>query len=834
MGQSTLSNGLRVIHAPMRAHPVLSAQLYIRMGSCWEPEGQAGWSHFLEHLVFKSTAAWPGNTLTEATARMGAHLNAYTEHDSICFTVTLPAELLGQGLDILAELGARSNFGPKDFEFERRVVIEEIKQYRNDPEDWFVEQIPQLYFARNPLRRPIAGDEASLRAASWEQLVAFYHSWCVPGNAFLVITGDATAQQMMQEAERAFAGWSGTAPARPTTEPEPWRTDGAFHHLSRKLDNPILAFVVPEYADAHPDAHAQSMLTRILAGGKNSRLYERLFHTERFIDGSRISSLSGLHNGLGIVTLFPRRGVEVARVFDIVREEVRNFHRHGPKSSEIERQKTEMLHGHRYAQEYTESLAFSLGSEEISGTWCDFERFPELAQAINKPQLERLLAAHFDPDALHMFHMAPRKLAYDMGKRQSEASRRYCRSQTDYCETTQPNGMRVCLKRVPDRPTIGVALATGVSQLHETTDRGLNHLTATLLLYGTRHRNHHQMMADCARHGMAVSVAGRLENTLVRCKCFELDPALELLSEMLTEPTFPEEHLQNIRKTAASMLDRVKDQPSMHAARLWKRMMFGRGSQYISRYGTKTSLRQLSRAKVLRWFAQWYRPWNMVLSVVGSIDFDRVMGQIENTFGRQCERQELPVAAPMLQPSQNHLRVRREEMDQSVLHVGGFAEDGLQAERTTALYVLAHILGGDLHSRLYTSLREEMGAAYSVGFDYRATRELGWFAASAIVDAETERACLDEIHNQLAACRDGQITARELETAQIAIRGERLLDEESVLHQAQVIASLVGLGYGYDYYLLRDERLRAVTLPLLQETARRWFVPGNLYTHVYQ
>ncbi|MCD4829594.1 MAG: insulinase family protein [Candidatus Cloacimonetes bacterium] len=834
IGQSVLSNGLRVIHAPMRSHPVLSAQLYIRMGSCWESTDQAGWSHFIEHLVFKATRAWPNNSLTEAAARMGGHLNAFTEHDSTCFTITLPSEFMSDGLALLAELTCHSTFGRQDFDFERKVVIEEIKQYRNDPEDWFYEQIPQLYYRRNPLRLPIAGDEASLLAATWEQLTGFYRTWFVPDNAFLVVTGDASVEQIVQQAEVAFGGWRGTASAKPHVEPEPWRTAGGFHHLRRKLDNPLLAFCLPEYADAHPDAHAQSLLSRVFAGGKNSRLHERLYHVEHLIDGSRISSLSGLHDGIGIVLLFPRRGADPVRIFDIVRQEMERFQRFGPKPTEVERQKTEMLHGHRYAQEYTESLAFSLGSEEVSGDWRNFQRFPEQTRSIDKAQLERLAARHFDPAALHLFHLGARKLEYNSHKPRADAvSRRACRGEGDYCEGVLSCGMRVCLKRAPDRPTIGVALATRVSQLNETTDRGINQLAGTLLLYGTRQRNHHQILADCARHGMALSVASRLECSLIRCKCFELEPAVELIAEMLNVPTFPEEHLQNIKKTTASIIDRIKDKPAAHASALWNRMMFGRGSQYLDRYGTKTSLHKLSRAKVQRWFRQWYRPDNMVLSIVGDIDFDRVTGLLESAFSIPGADTVLPPAAPLLTPSKRHLHTRRSGMDQSILHVGGFAAGGLEAERTTALYVLAHILGGDLHSRLYAALRERLGAAYSVGFDYRATRSRGWFAASAIVDAAAESESLAEIGRQLAACRQGRITPRELETAQMAIRGERLLDEESVSHQAQIIAMLVALDYGYDYYLSRDDRLRAVTLDMLREESQRWFTPDNLYTHVY-
>jgi len=835
ISERTLSNGLRLIHAPLRSHPVISVQLYIRMGSCWEPEGQEGWSHFLEHLVFKSTERYPEGAITEAAVRLGGHLNAYTENDSTCFAVTLPACWFAEAMDMIAELGYRSNFSKKDFTSERRVVIEEIKEYRNDPEDWFLEQIPQLYFAYNPLRRPIAGDERSLMGATWEQAHAFYRTWYSPHNAFLVVCGDADPAVMEAEAERAFGAWSGPVPPPRAPRNEPWPTTGALHHLPRKLDNPLLAFTLPELADAHPDAHALSLLSQAFIGSRDSRLYDRLFHTERLIDGSKVHSLCGLHNGLAAVLLFPRRGVEPQRVFDVVREEMDAYRRGGIKSGEIERQKTEMLYGHRYTFEYTESLAFSLGGEEVSGDWRAFLRFPELARAIDGPQLERLLQEHFDPDASHLFHLGPkapnfqwqpleRKAAYGAGARRNG----------EYMEAVLANGMRVALKHVPDRPVTGVALAMPVSQLNEAQhERGINHLALTMLLYGTSKRNHHQLMADSARHGITMNVAPRLECSLLRAKCFDLDPALEIMAELLSSSTFPQEHLRTIRQTSAGLLDRIKDQPQQHAARLWKRMLFGADSQYVSRQGSKGSLAGLTRARVRRWSEQWYGPANRTLCIVGNIDFDRTLAKVERAF-ENTGTPGLPTAAePLVQPCGNHYRVRRDGMDQSVIHFGGFAADATDPQRSAAMYVLAGILGGDLHARLYTALRERMGAAYSVGFDYRSTRRLGWYTAAAVVDRATEREAVAEIRRQLELCRTGDITPRELETAKNAIRGDRLLDEESVLHQAQALAMLLALGYTYDYYLAREQRLEAVTLPMLREEAERWFTPDNYYIHVY-
>jgi len=291
----TLKNGLKIITAKDGSNPLISIQLYVRMGSCWETKEEAGFSHFTEHLLFKSTEKFPDGIISERASFLGGQLNAYTEFDSICFYLTLPSRFTDEGLDIISQLVLHSNYSDKDFSFERNVVIEELKQYRNDPEEFFIEEIPKYYLKKNPYRNPIIGNEEILNNATPNNLRSFYKKWVVPNNCFLVVSGDYD-NDLMTQIESYFSEWQ--------------------YSLQKDISNDYLAFVFPELSENNPDSHAQSLIIKAFAYGRNSQLYDRLFRKDKLIDTIKIHSLSGILNGMTILLILPKKNADLNKIID--------------------------------------------------------------------------------------------------------------------------------------------------------------------------------------------------------------------------------------------------------------------------------------------------------------------------------------------------------------------------------------------------------------------------------------------------------------------------------------------------------------------------------------
>jgi zinc protease len=834
----TLSNSLKYIHAADHSNPLVCLQLYVRIGSAWEEDAEAGFSHFTEHLVFKATRSYPDNGIMERITYLGGSINAYTEYDSTCFYCVLPSKFIDEGLKILSEIASHATYDEADFKAEKKVVIEEYKQYLNDPEESFIEDLGAYYFDKNLYRKPIIGDVEILRQSSHQDLLQFYHKYYVPSNAFMVISGDVSQSQLAGLLEAHFGSWQNRSLTKRTFICDDVPGKAVYHHFPKKISNDMLAFVLPDLAEKHPDSQKLAFVTKVLAMGKNSRLYERLFNQEQLVDGIKVHSQCGIESGAAIIFVMPKSKADLGRIIQIVREEINLLLQFGISAKEIRDQKNELIHHYRYSFEYVESLASSLGNEEVLHDYRSFLDYPQRMAAITKADLDAVARNYFRAEYIGLFHCGKADLPQEITQKFWQDAVPYTATTTsgnDYEEVVLPNGMKLIMKHVLGKPTVGISLSAHISQLDESLDmRGVNSLMSALLLYGNQTMNHKQFLNYCIEQGISLGITPAKETTNFRMKCFRetLPLGLELLADVLLKPTFPQNFLENIRQSYISTIDRIKDYPNYYAGYLWKQQIFGKSSRLLSRFGIKGDLRALNMRKVKQWYSEHLLTAPMTISIVGDYDFHQVRDLCNKLFAAK------PISQPqqerrIILPEEPILRkTTRRNSQQAVVHVGGFGCSAMEQQQNTAFHVLSQIIGGDTDSILFNELREERGLAYSTDFDFESIRQMGYFVAGAIVDRTASNQVIDIIMDILAGIKVNGITAEDLQKTKNYIRGQRLQDEESMLAQAQMLSVLDVLGLGYDYYLQRDQRLEKVSLDAIHDLAREYFNSNAMYIHV--
>lgn len=833
-----LANGFKIIFAQDNSNPLVCLQLYVRMGSSWEKPAEAGFSHLTEHLVFKSTAKFPRNTIMEQVTFLGGSINAYTEYDATCFFITLPSSFRKEGLEILAELVRQADYDDSDFKSEKSVVIEELKQFQNDPEDYFIEQVAAAYFKKNPYRKPIIGNLSNIKAASLQDLKKFYKRYYTADNCFLVIAGDFEEEDMLSAVDDYFQSWQpgGLKKIEPLTDPLP--AAPAVINLPAQISIDLLAFVLPDLSEMNPDSYALSIAVKAFAIGKNSRLYNRLFNQEKLIDAIKVNSLSGINDGASIIVVMPKKKADLSKICRIFLEEMEQFRKFGMSDLELNDQIKELLFYYRYSFEYVESLAASLGGEEVLTGFESFFAYPDKIRSIKREFLAEIIRKYFAANQLYLFHKGkgslPQKvLLAEMRQKSNDIIQR---DQTrDLLQTTLANGQKVILKKVIGKPTIGVALSFRVSQLNEQRDnRGINFLTSGLMLYGNEKRNYQQFLNFCTTNGINIGISPQAETTAVKLKCFQemLPISLELLADLVNLPTFPNDYFQNLKNTNLSNLDRENDFPTNLAAKKWKKMIFGKDSNILNPIGTKSTISRISLKQVKRWYDQYYQPANVSIALVGDFEFSIVLQQLEKLFSGSGKKTAEVQQKVICDSSPTRFKRTNQKADQAIIHLGGFGCAARETQKNTAFHVLAQIIGGDTNSLLFEELREKRGLAYSVEFNFSSVKDFGYFSALAIVDKSREKEALQAICEVLQQIRNNGISEQELQKTKNYIRGLRLLEEESVLNQAMTLSSLEAIGFGYDYYLKRDERLQNVTITMLHEIAQEYFRQENYFIHI--
>jgi len=202
--KTTLNNGLTVATHQMPERASVSLGIWLRVGARYEKEDISGISHFLEHLLFKGTEKRTCEELKQSIEGIGGSLNGFTAQELTCYLARVPGKYLASALDVLGDMVLNSNLAPQHIETERKVILEEIRMYKDLPGDFVMEQLMKLLWPDQPLGRNISGEIKTVREISREQLLAYKQSFYQPDNIVVAACGDLKHRQVLEECKRRF------------------------------------------------------------------------------------------------------------------------------------------------------------------------------------------------------------------------------------------------------------------------------------------------------------------------------------------------------------------------------------------------------------------------------------------------------------------------------------------------------------------------------------------------------------------------------------------------------------------------------------------------------
>ncbi len=270
--RTALPDGPRVISARLPSSRSVTIEAHVLAGSRHEGVDQAGCAHFMEHLTFKGTRAYPTTrALSEAVEGIGGTFNASTDRETTVYYVRVPLRHAAVAMTVLGELVARPLLDEAEIEHERDVIVEEIRSYLDDPAEHVNVLFDLAVFDDTPLGREIAGTEESVRGLPVDAIHRFWGTYYRPGNVVVAASGDLGHEEIVALAAAAFGTGNGAippyaaAPAIPAGE--------RFVRASRATTQAQLVVGVPGLPRDHPDQWVLSVLNAVLGDGMSSRLF---------------------------------------------------------------------------------------------------------------------------------------------------------------------------------------------------------------------------------------------------------------------------------------------------------------------------------------------------------------------------------------------------------------------------------------------------------------------------------------------------------------------------------------------------------------------------------
>ena len=865
-----------------------------KVGSADEAPAEAGFAHFLEHMLFKDAAAKEtGRASTGQMARtiesLGGDINAYTSFDQTVYHVTCAAHHWERILDAFGTMAKPQKFLKSDFEREREVILEELRKNEDSPGRQLFQSLFSETFQKHPYGKPVIGYVKTLNAAKVQALEAFYRRNYISGKMGLVLVGPVDDQTgarkkgILKYLEKHFG--SKVLPKReaawPARKHEPELRSGPSL-MVRPFDvkTPTISFSFRAPDLLNEDIPALDLMIGILGAGELSRLYQKMF-----VQTSLATDVSG---GMYIpkdpgMLYFQAELDDVAKVEEAARQvfgELRKIRDEGPTAEELNRMIVSAESERLYATQTADGLAGRLGFLKfILGDLEYDQKYLEQLRAVDSAKIREVARKYLEPRRLNGVLLLPKDHAkYDLApiekiareilapsakaaqkSTKTQKSPSAQKSEVDYFKL--PSGIQVVYFERPFSHVFslhasvlgGVRLELSHPIETPETDWGASSMLALTWTKGTTKKNARDIATIV--EGRAAGIDGFSGRNSVGLQMTGLARDWQNLSDLFTEvlidPVYPDDEVNHSRRVAEDSLRGIEDHSSQLCSKLFLETLFEKHPYGKIPSGSFESIRAIGGAKLRAFHQAWIRPERLVISVSGAVtrsaleiwlnELDEKMRIKLRTasglkaFTPSSGKIASPADSLTLLASEPGLKAPRWveknlKREQTHILVGGLGSE-IHADDRHAIRLMQTLLGGQ-SGRLFIELREKKSLAYTVAPTSFEGVERGYIGTYIACAPNKRQEAIEGIAKVLETLAKKGPTAAEMSRAKEFFLGRRAMD----LQGDSSLAAHYGLEalYGVPYMSHDDlvKKVRSISGREIQNTCRKYLVEPFMVTSV--
>jgi predicted Zn-dependent peptidase len=388
--RDTLSNGLRVLTAPLDHAQSVACYIMLAAGSRYEEASNRGIAHFAEHMFFKGTERRPtARDLSMEVDKIGGEFNAFTSKEYTGYYIRCAGEERDTALDVLVDMLRNSKFDSGELEREKGVIIEEMNMYFDTPRDYVSSMYEELVFGSNPLGWETLGTRETVGAATRDTFVNYIDDWYKPPRMVVGVSGKI-GDGLLPKLEELLGDLSGNGTARPQPAQLERTPEPRVRVLRKDSDQANVCVGVPSYPLDHPDRYALVLLGTVLGTGMSSRLFLEV--RERRGLAYYVFAHNSSYTDAG--TLFAQGGVDLKRADEAVKVIADEFRKLADERvGEEELEKARALAKGRFVLQ-TESpnglLLFGLRREVLEGSAVEPEELLSGLDAVTAEDVQRV------------------------------------------------------------------------------------------------------------------------------------------------------------------------------------------------------------------------------------------------------------------------------------------------------------------------------------------------------------------------------------------------------------------------------------------------------------
>jgi len=844
-----LDNGLTLIVHEDHKAPVVAVNVWYHVGSKDEHPGRTGFAHLFEHLMFNGSENYRDDWFKVMEPAGATKLNGTTWYDRTNYFQNVPTSALDLTLWMESDrMGHLLNaIDQKVLDEQRGVVQNEKRQGQNRPYGKVNELIiASTYPAGHPYSWEPIGSMEDLNAASLEDVKNWFRAYYGAANAVLVIAGDVTVADAKARVEKYF----GDIPSGPVV-----KRQEEFTAKMTGTRRALLQDHVPQAriykvwnipGETQRDYSMMDIVSDVLGGGKNSRLYKRLVYTDRtatavqaYVGPFEIASQIQV-----VVTVKP--GEDPVKVEKAIDEEIASLLAKGPTPAELDRIRTTNFANFARGIEridgfggksaiLAESQVFA-GSPDFYKTrlgWIAHATVADVQAAAKRWMSDGMFVLNVEPVPVYktIVSTVDRSKLPATGAPPSLVLPPASRAKLS-------NGLEVVVVERHEAPLVDLTLISDAGFAADSLAKpGTARLATLMLQEGTKTRSSLQIAERVESIGATLGVGSSLDRSYLSMNALSnrLDDSLELYSDLILNSTFPESELERLRGQTLASIQQEKAQPAGIINRLLPKLLYGEGHAYAnpaSGIGTEEAVTRLKGAELAAFYRRWMRPDNSQLLVVGDTTLAAIKPLLEQRLAawrapvEALPKKNLASVTPATQP--RVYLVDRPGAEQSQIVAANIAPSRGDADHIRFV-TLDALLGGNFSARLNMNLREDKHWSYGASTRIVDTIGPGMFRAGAGVQTDKTAESMVEIRKELRdVLASRKPTDAELKFAKdtivIALPGSNETSNEIADSYEEILT--YGLKDSYWNDLVGD--VGALTLADVNASAGRLIHPDGL------
>ncbi|HMV44069.1 MAG TPA: pitrilysin family protein [Leptospiraceae bacterium] len=397
--KSNLSNGLTVLFQPVPNATSVSIGLWVKIGSRYESDDEKGYTHFLEHMLFKGTEKRSSKKQAEDIERVGGFFNAVTSREYTYYYVTVASPELELGLDILSDMVFSPLLREQDIRNESSVILEELKSYEDSPDDYVYDEYFKNIFNNHPLGRDIIGTRESVAGVTENSIQSYYKKHYVPGRMVLSIAGDFPEDEIKRLTEKYFS-IKKESPLVPL-ENSPVTKSFSIHFIKRKLEQVNFLLGAEGFPRDFTTAVRLGVIANILGGGMASRLFQKIREEKGLCYSISCFPSSYLDTGIMNINCATSKDKFLNAVESIL-EEIRLLKKDGFSQEELDFAKSNQRGGLAIGYEIPENRMTDIAMQELYfGRFYNYENRLEELASVTLDEINDLVGKVFSVDQMH-------------------------------------------------------------------------------------------------------------------------------------------------------------------------------------------------------------------------------------------------------------------------------------------------------------------------------------------------------------------------------------------------------------------------------------------------